>query len=100
MLETLIKRMRQIDLDLIRHISVICVPVLRFDKSSIKIYCTRVPFGFAQDKLPVKFDKHTMRGTKIYFASSSLLTPSLCIIIFTSCITAVRAKIAPINQLR
>lgn len=59
--------MRQIDMDLIRYISVIRVPILRIDKSSIKIFCTRVPFGFAQDKLPVKINKIIMPGPNNLF---------------------------------
>ena len=74
MIYTMIERMRRldVDMDLIRLISLIRVPILRFDKSSIKIYCTRVPFGFAKDKLPVKINESKTPATKNLFYCSQL----------------------------
>jgi len=44
---------------------------LMYENCSIKIYSTRVPFGFSQDKLPMKPPEAVPLGTKIIFKISN-----------------------------
>lgn len=74
------KRMQRIATDHIRFICFIRVSILRFDKGSIKIYCTRVPFGSAQDKLPIQIHITSQLDTKNYFLLLLLIgLPYFCI---------------------